>query len=279
MRSTIIEADMKACIHKKIALALSTGGARGISFIGVIEEFVKQGFEITSISGCSMGAVIGAAYATGNLETCKETLCALGKRKLFKYADMPGRNGLLKGKSIMKLLGEHIPDVAIENLSLPFSAVATDIRFGKEVVFSSGSLHQAIRASISLPMIFSPVEYNDMLLIDGGIINPLPLDKVERTNNDLLVGAVAGAWDGSGNFNIGTDKINSMTVLMRSSTLMVQSLIKNAVEKHSPDIMINIPGSKYSVMDFGKAGELIEMGRKSARESIDHFLNHTRIHN
>jgi len=258
---------------KKVALALSTGGARGISFIGVIEELEKHGFDITSISGCSMGSVIGAAYATGTLEKCKETLCNLNKRRMWRYADISfGKKGLLKGRRIMELLGQHIPDVNIEDLPFPFAAVATDIRNGKEMVFNSGSLHQALRASISLPFIFNPMEMEEMLLIDGGLINPLPLDKVSRTGNDLLVGVVAGAWDKSGKINIGIEKINSFSVLMRSTTMMVQTMIRNSIEKHQPDMVIDIPGSKYSVMQFDKATEIIELGRESARDSIRKYL-------
>lgn len=253
----------------KVALALSTGGARGIAFIGVIEELQRQGYEITSVSGCSMGALIGAAYAADKMEECKKVLCALNKKKLLSLSDFSfSKKGFLKGNRIMKVLASIIPDVNIEDLRIPFSAVATDIINGKEVLFNSGSLHEAIRASISLPFIFQPAKHKDILLTDGGLINPLPLDRVTRTDNDILVGVVASASDDNNRINIGMRKINLISMLMTASTLMIQNNIKTCIEKSNPDMIISIPGTKYSVMHFNKAKEIIEIGREAAKLSL-----------
>ena len=173
---------------KNIALVLSTGGARGIAHIGVIEELERQGYHITSIAGSSMGALIGAAYATGRLEACKEALLSLNKPAILKLMDFTvSRSGLLKGNKLMKRIAEIIPDVRIEELKIPFTAVATDIRHRREVLFNKGSLYDAIRSSISMPSIFTPNRIDDMLLIDGGVVNPVPVNRVLRNPGDILV--------------------------------------------------------------------------------------------
>lgn len=252
----------------KIALVLSTGGARGISFIGVIEELLKQGFEISSIAGCSIGALIGAAYATNCLDACKGVLCSFNKRKMMSLIDLSFANkGIMKGERIMKILKRYIPDVNIEDLPIPFTAVATDIIREKEVVLDRGSIHSAIRASISMPGVFCPASYKDMLLVDGGLTNPLPLDRVKRTQGDIVVGAIAGGSD----INSMKNKLSTTTILTKSSTLMIQKIIGASIEKYRPEIVINIPGSRYSVMQFNKAAEIIELGRETARQEIEKY--------
>ncbi|MDH6357562.1 patatin-like phospholipase family protein [Parabacteroides sp. PF5-9] len=252
---------------KKVALALSTGGARGLSFIGVIEELETQGFEISSIAGCSIGALIGAAYATGRLAICKQVLCGLTRGKLLSLVDLSLRRngGLIKGVRIMDLLERHIPPAQIEDLPIPFTVVATDITHGQEYLFDKGDLHEAIRASIAMPGVFEPVHRENRVLIDGGLINPLPLDRVKRGENDLLFGVIAGASDTKNNRSA-TESIRS--ILTKSSTLMVQRLISYSVEKQQPDLVIPVPGSRYGVMQFDKAAQIIELGRETAREYL-----------
>lgn len=137
---------------QKIALVLSMGGARGIAHIGVIETLLEYGYEITSITGSSMGAMVGAMYATDRLEACKEWLCSWDKRKMWQLADLTlSRDGLVKGDRFIRELKRIVPDIPIENLPLPYAALATDIANECEVKFTSGSLFHAIRASISIP--------------------------------------------------------------------------------------------------------------------------------
>lgn len=250
---------------RPISLVLSTGAARGIAFIGVIEELERQGFRISSIAGCSMGALIGAAYASGNLEKCKAELFKLNKRKILGLLDFSfSGGGLIKGRRIMELLQTIIPDTNIENLPIPYTAVATDIVNETDVAFERGSLHQAIRASISLPVIFRPVEWEGKTLADGGLINPLPLDRAKRTEGDILVGVVAGTKRN------GADKINKsiFSMLPKTTSLMVQQNIRLSIEKNRPDLVIYVPGGEYSVMGFDKAEELVELGREEAKRVI-----------
>ena len=150
-------------MKKKVALVLSMGGARGIAHIGVIEELLKQGFEITSIAGSSMGALVGAMYASGQMEVCKEWLYSWDKHKMWQLADISlSREGLVKGNRFIKELKEKIPDMNIENLPIPYVALATDIAHRKEVAFDKGNLHDAVRASISIPLLFYPLRKDGM---------------------------------------------------------------------------------------------------------------------
>jgi len=172
----------------KVALVLASGGSRGLAHIGVIEELERRGYEITSVSGTSMGALIGGIYAAGGLPAFKEWMKEVDKMKVFFLMDFTISNdGIVKGEKIIKELEKIVPDVNIENLSIPFTAVATDIKGKKEVVFDKGSLFEAIRASISIPSLFKPLKIDNMVLIDGGVVNPIPINRVKRNEGDILV--------------------------------------------------------------------------------------------
>lgn len=176
-------------MKKKIALVLSGGGARGLAHIGAIETLESHGYEITSIAGCSMGALIGGMYAAGKLPEVKDWVLALDRRKVLSLVDFSlSLTHLVKGDRVMEALKEIVPDVNIEDLPIPYTAVATDWNSGKEVIFDHGSLYDAIRASISIPLFLNPVRREDMLLVDGGLVNSLPLNRVVRHSGDLLFG-------------------------------------------------------------------------------------------
>jgi len=175
-------------MSRKVALVLASGGARGLAHIGAIEELEKRGFEITSISGASMGALIGGIYAAGGLNAFKEWMKSVDKMKVFTLLDFTvSMDGFVKGQKIITELKKFVPNKNIEDLNVPFTAVSTDIKHRKEVVFNSGNLFDAIRASISIPSLFKPYKIGDMILIDGGVSNPIPLDRVQRTDGDILV--------------------------------------------------------------------------------------------
>jgi NTE family protein len=166
-------------MKQKVSLVLSGGGARGIAHIGVIEELEKQGFEIASISGTSMGAVVGGVYALGKMEEYKNWLYTLDKIKIFSLIDFSfSTQGLVKGDKLLNTVKAFIPDANIEDLSIPYAAIAADIINKKEVVFTKGSLFDAIRASMAIPTVFTPVKTEHGLLIDGGIINNMPINHV-----------------------------------------------------------------------------------------------------
>lgn len=177
--------------HKHVALVLGSGGARGLAHIGSIEALEERGYTISSIAGCSMGAIIAGMYAAGQLKEAKEWFLSVDKQLILRMMDINflSGNSLVKGRRIIEELEKVVPDRLIEELNIPCTIVASDMINTEEVLFRSGSLFEAIRASISIPLFFTPVQYGEKLLIDGGILNPLPLHVIERTEGDILVAA------------------------------------------------------------------------------------------
>ena len=189
-------------MSKNVALVLGSGGARGLAHIGAIEALEERGYTITSIAGCSMGSIIAGMYAAGQLKEAKEWFLSVDKQLILRMMDINllSGNSLVKGQRIIRELQKVVPDRPIENLRIPCSIVASDMMSTEEVVFRSGSLFEAVRASISIPLFFQPVQIGHRLLIDGGILNPLPLHSIERTEGDILV-----AMDISGKDNMPVD--------------------------------------------------------------------------
>lgn len=174
---------------KNVALALSSGGPRGFAYIGAIEVLQERGYRITSVSGSSAGSLVGGIFAAGGLEPFKEWLYGLDPVQVVSLMDFaPSRNSLVKGDKIIRAIKERVPDVRIEDLPIPFAAVASDLFTGEQVVFREGPLFTAIRASISIPSMFRPVKWRRHTLVDGGLVNTFPLDLVQRSGDDILVG-------------------------------------------------------------------------------------------
>lgn len=179
---------MTAAVKKDVALVLSSGGPRGFAYIGAIEELESRGYNITQVAGTSIGSLIGGIYAAGKLPELKEWLYTLDAWKVFTLMDLSiGKNHIMKGNKLIQAMKEIVPDVRIEELKVPFKAIATDLYTGEEVVFEKGGLYEAIRASISIPSLFSPVKYGYRTLIDGGIANTLPLGRVTRSVGNIVV--------------------------------------------------------------------------------------------
>lgn len=181
--------DKRLTTNKRVALVLGSGGARGLAHIGAIEALETRGYTITSIAGCSMGAIIAGMYAAGQLEKAKEWFLRVDKQLILRMMDINllSTNSLVKGMRIIEELETVVPDQPIESLRIPCTIVASDMINTEEVIFRNGSLFEAVRASISIPLFFRPVQIGHHLLIDGGILNPLPLHVVERTEGDILV--------------------------------------------------------------------------------------------
>lgn len=257
---------------RKAALVLAGGGARGVAHIGAIEELESQGFEISAVAGTSMGALVGGVYASGHLEPFKEWLCALDKYKVFSLVDFAlSTEGLVKGDRVMKAMKELVPDVKIEKMPVPFAAVAADLLTGREVVLERGGLYDAIRASISIPSVFKPVRRNGQVLIDGGTVNPLPLNRVRREEGDMLV-----AVDVSAPFGAPVPEtrvsLNYYKVLIASSEIMQQHITQLMCRLHKPDILVEMPADSYGIFEFYRSKELIEAGRMATRAALEHML-------
>ena len=219
-------------MKQSVSLVLSSGGARGVAHIGVIEELERQGFEIKSIAGASMGALVGGIYATGNLKVYRDWMCKLNKRTVFSLVDFTlSNNGLVKGIKIISELKKIIPDINIEDLPISYTAVATDIKNKKEVVFEKGSLYEAIRSSISIPTVFTPFKLDSMVLIDGGVRNPIPINRVKRQKSDLLIAVdvnspitLENQTDNNLIPEFKGEQINYYTLLSQSARLMLQQI-------------------------------------------------------
>ena len=174
--------------NKNVALVLSSGGPRGFAYIGAIEALEEHGYTITSIAGTSIGSLVGGIYAAGKLAEFKEWLYSLDAWEVFSLMDLSiGKNHFVKGDKVIDAIMQIVPNINIEDLPIPYCAVATDLYTGREVLFDYGPLFRAIRASISIPSLFRPVKFGLTTLIDGAITNCLPLNRVRRTEGDLLV--------------------------------------------------------------------------------------------
>lgn len=284
--------------RKKVALVLSSGGARGLAHIGVIERLEEEGFEISAIAGASIGSVIGAYYAAGKLDVYKKWVTQLDRLDVFSLFDFTlSANGIMKGDKLFKNLGEIIEDRNIESFDIPFAAVATDIINQKEVVFTKGSMYDAMRASTAIPTVLRPYTLDKTELVDGGVINPLPMNLVSREKGDILVAVNVNAnisplkiemkenekpspkkeeqlyqkmlktfkdrWNKEEKKPEELKKMGFLDIINRSLDLLQDQLCTAAVEKHKPDILVNISKEASSTFDFYKAKEIIEIGRRS----------------
>jgi len=281
---------------KDIALVLSSGGARGLAHIGAIEELESHGYHISSIAGCSMGALIGGVYAAGKLKEFREWMKTIDRKKMIELTDFSfSINHLAKGTRIIEAIMEFVPDIAIEDLPVPYCAVATDLKAGREIVFNKGSLFEAIRASISMPSFYKPVQRDGMVLIDGGILNPIPLNRVKRQKKDILVGIdVSGhdykaQWDEMHRLTekhkhdtslkskiidmLIPDNIefNYYTMLSRTSSLMIRQNSILMAKLMKPDILVDIQMNRYGTFDFDKSEKLVAIGKQKTLHAIEKY--------
>lgn len=286
--------------NKNIALVLSGGGARGIAHIGVIEELIKRGYIINSITGTSMGAVIGAVYAMGKLDEFKKWMLSLDKMRVFNLLDFSfSSQGLVKGDKVLNKMKDFIEDTNIEDLSIPFACVAVDLINREEVLFTKGSVYEAIRASISIPTVLTPIKKAKKLLVDGGVLNNIPVKYAPRTENDILVAVNVNAKVPVITQNLSKkesiekislykrkmhdfqlqiqkmvpnykrETLNYFDVINKTIGLMTYTIAQNLLEKHPPDILINISKETCSTFDFYRAEELIEAGKIEAANALN----------
>lgn len=285
-------------MKKNVALVLSAGGARGCAHIGAIRILEQNGFNITSVAGTSMGALVGGIYASGKLPQFEEWISSLDMMEVLKLTDFSiSKKGLVKGEKVIQRIKEIVPPQRIEDLPLPFCAVATDILEGRETAFTEGDLFEAIRASISIPTVFQPHIIGERYFVDGGITNPIPVDRVRRSENDLLVVVNVSAHvpplhkaeepdqkpEGPYEELIGSireklsrlmpekknhNDISIFNLSNKSIGTMMRRISELTLEKHKPDILINISRQSFSTYDFYKASEIIIEGEEAAKETL-----------
>ena len=297
---------------KNVALVLASGGPRGFAYIGAIEELQARGYNITSVAGASAGSLVGGIYAAGGIKAFKEWICALEPMKIMSLMDVSvSKTYLVKGEKIIKAIEARVPEVNIEDLEIPFTAVATDLYTGEEVVFRKGPLFQAIRASISIPSMFKPVKWKGRTLVDGGMVNTFPLNRVERTPGDILVGfnvnqidaaEIQGFLDSRAALTQGRDEMsllsrlqndlqafrlnadgrdswipvgaddNYASILQRSFGIMNCTIARMGIELTKPDILVDLPFDSYhGVYGYSHAQEICEKGRELMAAALDKY--------
>jgi NTE family protein len=294
---------------KTISLVLGSGGARGLAHIGVIEVLEERGYEIASIAGSSMGALVGGIHASGKLAEYRDWVVELERMDVLKLLDFSfGGNGVIKGDKIVDVLKQMIGDQKIEDLPIAYTAVATDLDRQREIWLSQGSLFEAIRASIAIPMLFTPFNLKGRTLVDGGLVNPIPVAPTLRDLTDLTVVVNVNASRPAGPPGPGDkpetstkDKASEASAIRSKIAAFFQSLgihrdhgdsekapgfvemmsrsldtMQHIIGRHrlagyEPNIVIEVPRSSSFFYEFWRARDLIEVGRRCAGEALDAF--------
>jgi len=289
--------------RKSVSLVLGSGGARGLAHIGVIHELESRGLKIASISGCSIGALIGGVYAAGKLDEFETWVRAITKMDMVNLLDLSwARHGLVKGDKIIGTLVELVGDRTIEELPISYTAMAADIKNEKEVWLNSGRLFDAIRASISLPLFFTPVPYKGSYLIDGGVLNPVPIAPTFNDDTDLTIAVNLGGPASqdvistndekpppanstsfrtrvgrfirdlqSSDENDKADTLGAYDVADQAFDAMQSTIARQKLAAYPPDIIIEISRNTCGTFDFDHAARIIELGRIKARECLVHI--------
>ena len=284
-------------MKKNVALVLSSGGSRGCAHIGAINMLEKNGYKITSVAGTSMGALVGGIYATGQLQQFEEWISSLDILEVLRLIDFSiSKKGLVKGKKIIDKIRQIVPERNIEDLSIPFCAVATDIIGETEAVFTEGNLFKAIRASISIPTVFQPVKIGNRYFVDGGLTNPIPVNRVKRYKGDLLIVVNVSSPISYEKKSIETEKLsdnryseqiklikeklNNLIPTKKTDDIGIFNLTNNSIgtmmrkisdltlEKHKPDLLINISKEAFGTYDFYKAKEIIIEGERATLDAL-----------
>ncbi len=250
--------------RKKVALVLSSGGARGIAHIGVIRELEARGYTISAISGTSIGAVIGGFYAAGKLDEYTDWVCSLGLYNVFNLIDFSfSSKGVIKGKKVFLKMSEWMKDTKFEDLNIPFSCVAVDLKHRKEVVLNCGDVMDSIRASIAIPGYIEPMLLNGVYLYDGGIINPLPVNRVHRTGDELVVAVDLNAYqpDFEPKAYWKSNEPEASPTLKKVSEMWANATKKVAIlqRRTSNDKGKPNPGSKEQLSRLGALNEMFEL--------------------
>jgi NTE family protein len=299
-------------LTKAVRLVLGSGGARGFAHIGAIREIEKRGYEIKSVIGCSVGAIVGGYYCAGKLDKFEEWVCSLSEWDVVRYMDFSlfSKNGIMRGDLLTETMRELVGDQRIEDLPISFSAVATNLNDHKEVWLTRGDLFDAIRASMAIPGLMTPKEIDGKTLVDGGLLNPLPgaptyLDGTQFTiaislagrevdepfgpnppePNESSIDRYRNSIDeffGSVQDKLGLDpkkqkddkaELGVSGVMLEAFDAMQQTIARYRLAAYPPDILIEIPNNVCRTLEVYKARQLIHAGEYWARETIEHHAH------
>jgi NTE family protein len=248
-------------MSKRIALVLGSGGARGYAHIGVIEELEARGYEIACIAGCSMGAVVGGIYAAGKLNDYRDWTQSLDYLDVLRLLDVSFRLGAIRGEKVFGKIREIIGEINIEDLSIPFTAVATDLTNQQEIWFQEGCLHQAMRASAAIPSLFTPVIQGKRMLVDGSLLNPLPIVPVVSSHCDLIIAV---------NLNSTNQLHYELPVIERPPAL------KSRIDALMSSLGSRLPNFKWKSASNDELLLLEDQSQLQAAEAINPWQQHAR---
>lgn len=291
---------MNTAERKTISLVLGSGGARGLAHIGVIQVLEEKGYEISSIAGCSIGALIGGVYAAGKLDEYEKWIRNVSRLDIVNMMDIAWEGGgLVKGDRIVGEMIKLVGECQIEDLPIRFTAVATELETGMEVWLSKGPLFDAIRSSISLPLFFTPVKHRRNLLVDGGVVNPVPIAPTFDDHTDMTIAVNLGgkpvAKESSERAVVPVEEpdespgkirqfvnrvrnkvtrsgkrgdIGAYDVAYQAFDAMQSTIARQKLAAYPPDLLIEIPRNACRTLEFDRAAEMIELGRKTAMASL-----------
>ncbi|RDL46036.1 alpha/beta hydrolase [Marinomonas piezotolerans] len=296
---------------KTVSLVLGSGAARGHAHIGVINAVLEQGYEIVSISGCSIGAIIGGIHLQGKLKEYQDWAESLDKFHVLKLLDMAVlRGGYISGDRYFQTIASIIDDIKIEELPVPYTAIGVDILSQKEFWFQKGSLIQAMRASSAVPSIVTPIQINGRVYVDGGVLNPLPIIPSVSAGADYIIAVDLNGparelseeefikqddepeWWSSVKSFFGKSKDEATTASKsyepqswgRLQTInmmfetMQESLTQYKVAGYPPDLLISIPKDTCNFYEFWRSKELIDFGYDIANKALDQLQKPKQTH-
>ncbi|MDR0837248.1 MAG: patatin-like phospholipase family protein [Propionibacteriaceae bacterium] len=256
----------------KVALALGSAGARGLAYVPVIEQLVARGHEIVAVAGTSMGSLIGGVYASGKLPEMKEWALGLNRVEVARLLDPTWpRHGLMRATGAMNQFRQIIGDVLIEDLPIPYTAVAADVINQQEVWIQDGDLINAIRASIAIPVVFTPVRRDGRLLVDGGVINPVPLEPLAGVACDITIAVSGHGAPTKPEAKAPTRAPSPLTLGILSIDAMETAIYRAKSAANPPDLLIEVPCDAASFLDLYKGAELFELGESLATAAFDTF--------
>lgn len=292
---------------RTVSLALGSGGARGFAHIGVIEVLKREGFDIRSVSGSSAGALVGGIFCADKLEPFKQWAVELNKLETFRLMDFTfSGQGVVKGAKIMETLRTLLGEISIEDFSQAYTAVAIDLKTREEVWLQKGDLFEVIRASSAIPSFVQPYKLNGRILVDGGVLNPLPIEPLMPLKTDLLVAVNINAEEplskDADKLNIPKDdeepdaymsrmvsnmrswlnlkkspsetqelNLGYVGLLSRTFDFMQDRMCLQSIQIHRPDIVVNVPRSVSATLEFYRAQEIIEEGRQAAEKAVSEW--------
>ena len=285
---------------KTVSLVLGSGGARGLAHIGIIHWLEENNFKIKSIVGCSIGALVGGIYAAGKLNEFEQWVRSITKVDIVTLLDLSWeKSGLVRGDKLINTLIDLVGEQLIEDLSISYTAIAADVKGQKEIWIKSGSLFDAIRASISIPLLLTPFKYKGVDLVDGGVLNPVPIAPTFGDGTDMTIAVNLGgpvespekpsAMSAAPAFPSPPfrEKINRFINRLRQSVTsssgrdwgaydiaiqafeaMQSTIARQKLASYPPDIVIEIARNACQTLEFDRASEMIELGHRKAKERL-----------